>query len=146
MKVRDCMTRDVRTAKPTQTLREVAQEMLESDIGVLPVEDNDRLVGMITDRDIAVRAVAQGLGPDAQVRQAMSEEVLYCYADHDIDDVADNMADIQVRRLPVVDTNKRLVGIISIGDLVRGAGASTAAAALAGVDQPGGLHSQSTRM
>ncbi len=144
MRVRDCMTRDVRTVKPDQTLREVAQETVECDIGALPVEDGDRLVGMITDRDIAVRGVANGLGPNAMVSEVMSNEVLYCFADHDIDDVAENMADIQVRRLPVVDSDKRLVGIISISDLVRGAGPDTGASALSGVDQPGGLHSQST--
>jgi CBS domain-containing protein len=144
MKVRDCMTRDVRTARPDQSLREVALEMLESDIGVLPVEDGERLIGMITDRDIATRAVAMGLGPDTKVRNVMSKEVLYCFADHDIDDVAENMADIQVRRLPVVDNDKRLVGLITIADLVRGAGPDTAASALSGVNQPGGQHTQTT--
>jgi CBS domain-containing protein len=142
MKARECMTKDVRTAKPEHSLREVAKLMLEHDIGSIPVEDGDRLVGMITDRDITVRAVAKGLGPDAKVKDAMTREVLYCFADHDVDDIAENMAEIQVRRLPVVDGNKRLVGIITTADLVRTAGADTAATAFSGVHQRGGRHSQ----
>src|SRR5688500_3847927 len=118
MQVRDAMTRDVRIANPGQPIRDVARVMAEIDAGSMPVGENDRLVGMITDRDITVRAVAQGKGPDTLVRDVMSaEQVLYCFEDEDIDEVAKNMADVKVRRLPVVNRDKRLVGIISLGDL-----------------------------
>ncbi len=102
----------------------------------------DRLVGMITDRDIAIRAVAEGKGPDTSVREVMTQDVKYCFEDEDTDDVVRNMADQQVRRLPVVNRDKRLVGILSLGDLAVMEGARPAGEALAGVSQPGGEHSQ----
>ena len=118
MRVSEAMTREVRVASPGQSIREVAKIMAEIDAGAMPVGDNDRLVGMITDRDIAIRAVAQGKGPDTPVRDVMStEQVLYCYDDEELDHVAKNMSEQQVRRLPVVNRDKRLVGIVSIGDL-----------------------------
>src|SRR5229473_8701786 len=117
MKVSEIMTRDVFLASPGQKLREVAAEMEKRDIGVLPVGDSDRLVGMITDRDIAVRGISHGLGPEAPVRDVMSTEVKYCFEDDDIDDLAQNMASEQIRRLPVLNDEKRLVGIVSLGDL-----------------------------
>ena len=142
MRVSEAMTRDVRVATPGQTIREVAQVMDEIDAGVLPVGENDRLIGMITDRDIAVRAVAQGKGPDTPVRDVMSDsKVLYCYEDEELDHVAKNMGNEQVRRLPVVNREKRLVGIVSLGDVsqreVRAAGK-----AVKGVSKPGGAHQQ----
>src|SRR4051812_36458356 len=115
MRISEAMTRDVRLAKPDQTIQEAAKLMAEIDSGALPVTDGDRLIGMITDRDIAIRAVAQGKGPQASVREVMSPDVKYCFDDEDTDEVAHNMADIQVRRLPVVNRDKRLVGIISLG-------------------------------
>lgn len=93
--------------------------MAEIDAGVLPVGENDRLVGMITDRDIAVRAVAAGKPPDTPIRDVMSSDVCYCFDDQEISDVAANMADIKVRRLPVVNRDKRLVGILSLGDIAQ---------------------------
>ncbi len=105
MQVRDAMSDDVQIASPNQSIREAAILMAKIDVGVLPVGDNDRLVGMITDRDIAVRAIALGKGPDTKVRDVMSEEVKYCFEEDDVDEVAQNMADIKVRRLPVL--NKR---------------------------------------
>ncbi len=141
MQIKDVMTKDVHTINPGSTLREAATEMSKVNSGILPVSDGDRLVGMITDRDIAIRGVAQGLGPDAHVSDIMTREVRYCYDDQDLDNVADNMADIQVRRLPVVDRNKRLVGIVSIGDLASSdGGAMPAAEALRGIARPGGEH------
>ena len=119
MKVREAMTGDVRLADPDRSIREAAQMMADQDIGALPVGENDRLVGMITDRDIAVRAVAQGLGPDTKIREVMSKQVMYCFDDEDLDDAVHNMGDIKVRRLPVLNRDKRLVGIISIGDVVK---------------------------
>ena len=117
MHVSEAMSTDVRIANPNQSIRDAAAIMARIDAGALPVGENDRLVGMITDRDIAVRAVAAGKGADTPVRDVMSEDVKYCFEDEDMDQVAQNMADIKVRRLPVLNRNKRLVGIVSLGDL-----------------------------
>lgn len=141
MKVSEAMTRDVRVANPNETLQEAARTMAGIDAGALPVGENDRLVGMITDRDIAIRAVAEGKGPDAKVRDVMSSEVMYCFDDDDMDKVCRNMADIQVRRLPVVDHDKHLVGILSLGDIAS-RGDSHAGEALSGISRPGGQHTQ----
>jgi CBS domain-containing protein len=142
MQVADVMTRDVRIASPTQSLQEVARIMIEIDAGLLPVGENDRLVGMITDRDIAVRAVAQGLGPDTTVREVMSQDVKYCFDDQDTAEVGRSMADERVRRLPVLNRQKRLVGILSLGDIAITAGGQAACVALEGISMPGGDHSQ----
>jgi CBS domain-containing protein len=135
------MTSEVRIASPDQTIREAAKIMADIDAGVLPVGENDRLVGIITDRDIAIRGVAEGKGPDAKVREIMSKEVKYCFEDEDIDDVLENMGDLQVRRLPVLSREKRLVGIVSLGDLA-GNEAEEAGEALSSISRPGGEHSQ----
>ena len=141
MRVSDAMTREVRIATPGQSIREVATLMNEINAGAIPVGDNDRLIGMITDRDIAIRAVAQGKGPDTPVREVMSEsQVLYCYEDDELSSVAKNMSEEQVRRLPVVNREKRLVGIISFGDVTQNEARSGAKAAK-GVTKPGGSHS-----
>jgi CBS domain-containing protein len=142
MRVSEAMTRDVRIANPGQSIREVAKMMGEIDAGVLPVGENDRLVGMITDRDIAIRAIGQGKGPDTLVRDVMSKEVKYCYEDEDLEHVAQNMGDIQVRRLPVVNRDKRLVGIVSLGDVAQNEDIQTTGEATAGVSQRGGKHRQ----
>jgi CBS domain-containing protein len=142
MKVSDAMTRDVMLVHPGQSIREAAALMEDCDIGSLPVADSDRLVGMITDRDIAVRAVAKGSSPDTQVSQVMSKEVLYCFEDDDVRNVAKNMSDIQVRRLPVVTRDKKLVGILSLGDLARKSEARTAGEAMKGIAKPSEQHSQ----
>ena len=143
MKIQDAMTRDVRLADPNQSIRDAAQMMAEADAGALPVGEHDRLVGMITDRDIAVRCVALGKGPDTPVREIMSVDVCYCFEDQELDEVAANMADIKVRRLPVVNREKRLVGIVSLGDVALADDpAGSAAGALSGVSEPGGEHSQ----
>jgi CBS domain-containing protein len=143
MRVGELMTRDVVMASPGQKLRDVAAEMEKHDIGVLPVGDNDRLVGMITDRDIAVRGISHGLGPDAPVRDVMSAKVRYCFENDDIDDLAQNMADEQIRRLPVLNDKKRLVGIISLGDLAVSQDSDAGEMALSGICQTGGPHCQS---
>jgi CBS domain-containing protein len=142
MQVSEVMTRDVRLIEPTQTIRDAAQLMAELDAGIMPVREGDRLVGMITDRDITVRAVAQGRGPDTPVRDVMTDDVKYCFEDDDTGDAARNMADIQVRRLPVLTRDKRLVGIVSLGDLAVTDEARHAGEAVAGISQPGGQHSQ----
>ena len=142
MKVREAMSGDVLVAAPHQSIRDAARLMSDHDIGALPVGENDRLVGMITDRDIAVRAVADGRGPDTEVQEVMSREVMYCFEDDDLDEVASNMGDIQVRRLPVVSRDKRLVGIVSLSDVAACEDAKTAGKAVAGISSPGGAHSQ----
>jgi len=142
MKVSEVMTQDVRLIEPTQTIRDAARLMAEMDAGIMPVREGDRLVGMITDRDIAVRAVAEGKGPDTPIRDVMTQDVKYCYEDDDTHDVARNMADIQVRRLPVLSRDKRLVGIISLGDMAMSDSSERVGAAVTGISQPGGQHSQ----
>jgi CBS domain-containing protein len=143
MRISECMTRDVQVAKPDDTLQKAASQMAELDAGVLPVGDNDRLVGMLTDRDITVRAVAQGKGPQTPVREVMSDDVKYCFEDEELATVTENMGDIQVRRLPVLNRDKRLVGIVSLGDIVNtNRNARQAGQALAGISKPGGEHSQ----
>ncbi len=142
MRISECMTKDVRVADPEQTIQAAARMMAQLDAGVLPVGDDDRLVGMITDRDIAVRGIAEGKGPDAKVRDVMSSEVKYCFEDEKVDDVLRNMGDIQLRRLPVLNREKRLVGIVSIGDLATNGEKARAGEALGGISQPGGEHSQ----
>src|SRR2546428_9797192 len=142
MRVSEAMTRDVRVADPGQSICEVAKIMAEIDAGAMPVSEGDRLIGMITDRDIAIRAVAAGKGPQTAVREVMSKEVKYCFEDEDLDHVAKNMGEIQVRRLPVVDRDKRLVAIVSLADLALVQGESAAGEAVAGVSQPRGPHSQ----
>src|ERR671931_2921971 len=117
MKVSEAMTRDVRVASPDETIRKAGQTMADLDAGVLPVGEKDHLIGMITDRDIAIRGIAKGKGPKAKVRDVMTEDVKYCFDDQEIEEVTRNMADVQVRRLPVLNREKRLVGILSLGDI-----------------------------
>ena len=118
MIISEVMTRDVRIATPDDTLQSAARVMGAEDFGSLPVAENDRLVGMLTDRDITVRAVARGLPPgESRVREVMSPAVRYVYDDESVSDVARIMGDLCVRRLPVLSRDKRLVGIVSLGDL-----------------------------
>jgi CBS domain-containing protein len=142
MKVREAMTTDVQLCTPDDTLRDAAEAMAALDCGLLPVTDNQRLVGMISDRDIAIRGVAQGRGPDGRVGDVMTADVKYCFEDQDIEEVTANMGDIQVRRLPVLSRDKRLVGIIALGDIARAKAGNGTAAALGQISQPGGQHTQ----
>jgi CBS-domain-containing membrane protein len=142
MKVSEVMTREVQTIQPDQTAQEAASFMLSADAGSIPVTDGERLVGMITDRDIAVRGVAKGNGPDTPVRDLMSNDVICARIDEDCDEVASRMSGAQVRRLPIVDQSERLCGIVSLGDLAREGASQTAETALEGVTQPGGQHQQ----
>ena len=144
MKVSEIMTRDVHLLSPDQTIREAASLMADIDVGSLPVGDNDRLVGMITDRDIVIRAVAQGKPADTKVADVMSKEMLYCFDTDDIDDVARNMGKAQVRRLSVVNSDKRLVGIVSLGDLARNDDPTTIGRTVSKVSTPGGKHDQTS--
>lgn len=141
MRISEVMTREVRIASPDDTLADAAKLMAQLDAGVLPVANSERLIGMITDRDIAIRGVAEGLGPDAKVKDVMTADVKYCYEDDQCEDVARNMGEIQLRRLPVVNRQKKLVGIVSLGDLAvtMGPDGETVGDTLAGISQPNGL-------
>jgi CBS domain-containing protein len=142
MKVSEVMTRDVQTVRPDQPVQQAASFMLSADAGSIPVTDGDRLIGMITDRDIAVRGVAKGYGPDTPVRELMSDGVICALADDDVEEVATRMSEAQVRRLPVIDEDQRLCGIVSLGDLSRETDEDCASEALEGVSEPGGSHQQ----
>jgi CBS domain-containing protein len=138
MRVNEAMSRDVRVANPQQRIREAAKMMAEIDAGALPVGENDRLVGMITDRDIAIRAVAEGKGPDTPVRDVMTRDIKYCYEDEELDHVSRNMAENQVKRLPVVNRDKRLVGILAVADIAGHEEARVTGEAVEGITRPGG--------
>jgi CBS domain-containing protein len=142
MKISEVMTRDVQTVRPDQTAREAASFMLRANAGAIPVAEGDRLVGMITDRDIAVRGIAEGHGPETPVRDLMSNDMVCAHIDDNVEDVATKMSEAQVRRLPVIDREDRLCGIVSLGDLAREAHNECAHQALEGVSQPGGQHQQ----
>ena len=144
MKVSKIMSRDVTLLNPHQTICVAASLMAEIDAGALPVGENDRLVGMITDRDIVIRAVAQGKSADTKVADVMSKEVLYCFDTDEIDDVTRNMGKARVRRLPVVNRDKRLVGIVSLGDVARNDDATNIGQTVTRVSTPGGKHDQTT--
>ena len=142
MKVSEVMTRDVQTVRPDQPVQEAANFMLSANAGSIPVTDGDRLIGMITDRDIAVRGIAKGYGPDTPVRDLMTDDLVAVGIDDDVEEAATRMSDAQVRRLPVIDENERLCGIVSLGDLARESDNECAHEALEGVSQPGGQHQQ----
>ena len=118
MRVRDVMTRGPECTYPDATVREAAIRMQALDVGSLPVCDNDRLIGMVTDRDLTVRTTAAGADPNnARVRDAMTPGVHYCFEDQDVAEAARMMKDKQIRRLPILDRSKRMVGIVSLADL-----------------------------
>ena len=136
MQIKDVMSHDVEIVAPDLPVCDAAIKMRDSDIGFLPVGENDRLVGMITDRDIAVRAVAEGKDPrSCHVRDAMTHEVLYCFEDQDTSEAAELMSEHQIHRLPILNRDKRLVGVLSVGDLAR-AEHGTTAKAMEGISRP----------
>lgn len=133
----EVMTRGVRSLSPTDSLQFAAQAMEELAVGSIPVCDGRRLVGMVTDRDITLRGTARGLPAErTSLAQVMSENVQWCYADQDIDEAARLMGHAQVRRLPVVDKDKRLVGILSLGDLATRSHGDGSAQALQDISTP----------
>jgi CBS domain-containing protein len=137
MQVQEVMTREVQLVDPGTTIRDAARTMRDEDIGALPVGENDRLVGMVTDRDIVLRAVAEGQSPDnTSVREVMSKGILYCFEDVDVSEAAQSMAENHVRRLPVLNRDKRLVGVVALADLSLEADQATSCAALKGVSEP----------
>jgi CBS domain-containing protein len=115
--IADVMTRGVHTLSPHDCVTRAARTMEELDIGVVPLVDGERLVGLVTDRDIVLRAVAPGLGQDCTLRDIMSHDVVWCYEDEPVDDVLDDMVQRQIRRVPVLDRQRRLTGMVSLGDI-----------------------------
>lgn len=136
MQVQQIMHSTVQIADPNMTVRDVARRMRADNIGALPVGENDRLIGMVTDRDIVMRAIAEDRSPgNTTVREVMSRGVCYCFADDDIGQAAQVMAKHQVRRLPVLNQSKRLVGVVALADIGRSQG-SAAQGALKAISEP----------
>ena len=133
--IRDFMTSNVETVGPDHTAKDAAGFMLSADTGSIPVCENDKVIGMITDRDIAVRGIANGKGPDCSVRDLMTSDVICARDTDDAHEIAHKMGQAQVRRLPVLDGSDRLVGMVSLGDLSREAETSAASEALEGVSK-----------
>ena len=140
MKIAQLMAKDVLVARPEDTIRTVAEQMSRVDIGALPVCDGRRLLGMITDRDIVVRAVAFGRGPDTTCGAIMSRDIKYCFEDDDVDEVCQRMGEEQIRRIPVLDRHRQLVGIVSLGDLATDGRPRSAGRALEKISQPTRSH------
>jgi len=136
MQVQEVMTRGAELIDPNATIREAARKMRADNIGALPVGENDRLIGMVTDRDIVVRAVAEErMAGTTSVREVMSEHIYYCFEDDDLEDAAKVMAEHQVRRLPILNRKKRLVGMLATADLAR-AGDEAVKTAMGGISEP----------
>ena len=140
--IRDLMTSNVETVGPDHTAKDAAAFMLSADTGSIPVCQDDKVIGMITDRDIAVRGIAAGKGPDCSVRDLMSSDVICARDTDDAHTVAHKMSEAQVRRLPVLDSDDRLVGMVSLGDLSREAEQGAANEALEGVSAKSSQHQQ----
>ena len=137
MHIQDVMTADVSFVAPTTPILEIARKMRDGDIGSTPVVEDERLVGMVTDRDIVVRVIAEGGDVRTKTaRDAMSPGVLYCFADQTVESVLESMGDQQIRRLPVIDRDKKLVGVVSLGDLALSGRRKAAGEALQEISQP----------
>lgn len=146
MQVKDIMTPNIESVTSTESIGDAAAMMGELDIGALCVVDGDKLVGMVTDRDIAVRGVAHGAHSGSPVFQVMTRNVRTCHEDDEIDEVLDVMANEQVRRLPVCARDGSLVGIFSIGDVARCADPEEVTATLRDICRPSALHSQADQL
>jgi CBS domain-containing protein len=141
--VRDIMTPEAHCIAPDTSLADVAKLMADLDVGSFPVCDNDRLIGMLTDRDITVRAVARGADPQkTTVREAMTGEIVYVFEDQDVEEAARLFEAKKIRRLPVLNRAKRLVGIISLGDLAVNASTSLGGEVLKEVSEPSHAHAE----
>ena len=135
--IKDVMSRDVQVISPDASIAEAARQMRDGDFGMMPVGANDRMIGSISDRDIAVRAVAEGRGADTKVRDVMSDRIRWAYEDEPVERAVAIMGEYQIRRLPIVSRDKRLVGIVALGDLaVREAELEPAAEALCEISEP----------
>ena len=135
MPISEIMTREVRLLSPESSLQKAACQMRDENIGSLPVASADRLVGYVTDRDIAIRGVAAGKDLSAPVSEVMTGRILYCFDDEEVEDVAANMAKNQVRRLPVLTREKHLCGIVSLGDIATSESDGAAANALSDISE-----------
>ncbi len=136
-RVAEIMTRGVRAMRPTDSVVLAAQAMDELNVGAVPVCDGERLVGMVTDRDITIRAVAQGRADEGvTLSDVMSSEVSWCYEDQAVEDVMQEMSQRQIRRLPVVDREKHLVGMVSLGDIAAKTGSEDVSQSLADISEP----------
>lgn len=135
--IKDVMSRDVQVISPEASIAEAARMMRDGDFGMMPVGANDRMIGSISDRDIAVRAVAEGRGADTKVRDVMSDGIRWAYEDEPVERAVAIMGEYQIRRLPIVSRDKRLVGIVALGDLaVRETESEPAAEALCEISEP----------
>ena len=136
-KLKDLMSRDVKVISPDMTIKDATSKMRDEDFGMMPVGEADRLIGTISDRDIAIRAVAEGKDAGTKVRYVMSEGVAWAYEDDSVEEAAKIMSERQVRRLPVVNRDKRLVGIVALGDFaVESSEIRPAAQALSEISKP----------
>ena len=136
-KIKDVMSRDVQVTSPEASIKDAARQMLKGNFGMMPVEENDRMIGAISDRDIAIRAVAEGRDTSAKVREVMSESIVWVYEDDSVADAANLMSNHQIRRLAVVNADKRLVGIVALGDFaVDSADLKVAGQALSEISKP----------
>lgn len=137
MKVREVMTRDVQTARPGDTLQQVARRMSELDTGFMPICEGDRVLGLLTDRDITIRAVAEGLGPQTPATEIMTSGAETASEDDDLDEVTEKMSRLQIRRVVVLDVNRKLCGVLSLGDIALEAKAKEAGRTLADISEAG---------
>lgn len=136
-KIKELMSHDVQVIGPDGTIQEAAQQMLKGNFGMLPVKENDRMIGAISDRDIAIRGMAAGKGPATRVRDVMSEGVIWAFEDDSVAEAAKCMSEHQIRRLPVVNADKRLVGIVALGDFaIDSTDIKVAGEALSEISQP----------
>ena len=142
MQVRELMSSDVEVIAPDTTIQDAARLMRDADVGALPVGENDQLIGMVTDRDIVVRGLAEGKADgNATVRDVLTDGLTFCFEEDDVDDAANLMADRQVRRLPVLSADKRLVGMLALADISR-RDVDAGGAALGDISQPSGGQQQ----
>lgn len=137
MKVKDLMTRNVETARVDESIQSVAQRMARGDFGFMPVCEGKTMIGVVTDRDLTIRALAGGLAPTTAVGEVMTRETSVLHADDDIVDALDKMGDEQLRRLPVIDTNRELCGVVSIGDMASKVKERRTGEALEEISKPG---------
>jgi len=139
MKLKEIMTRDVEVIHPDDSLQTAAQKMRDRDIGFLPVCDGDRLAGVVTDRDLIVRVIAEGTDPTAMMgRNLATAPVIYCFEDQEVDEAARIMQENQIRRLVILNRDKRLVGVVSLGDLAMNRPADQSGEVLQSVSEPDG--------
>lgn len=135
--LKDLMSRDVKVISPDMSIKDAARKMRDGDFGMMPVGEDDRMIGTLSDRDIAIRAVAEGMDVNTKVRDVMSEGIAWAYEDDSVEHAAKIMSERQVRRLPVVDRDKRLVGIVALGDFaVESSDIQPVAQALSEISKP----------